>query len=57
MKKLSWDNLGTVLSQEMKNYPDGMLIKTDSDSTHGAVVKLMDNARSAGVKAISIDRM
>ena len=56
-EEIAADNLGTVLSQEMKNYPDGMLIKTDSDSTHGAVVKLMDNARSAGVKAISIDRM
>jgi biopolymer transport protein ExbD len=34
-----------------------MLIKTDSDSTHGALVKLMDKARYAGVKAISIDKI
>ncbi len=51
------DRLGTVLSQEIKNYPDGLMIETDEDSTHGAVVKLMDKARYAGVKAISIDRM
>jgi biopolymer transport protein ExbD/biopolymer transport protein TolR len=51
------DMLGTILAQEIKNYPDGMLIKTDSDSTHGALVKLMDNARYAGVKAISIDKI
>ncbi len=51
------DMLGTVLSQEIKNYPDGMLIKTDGDSSHGAVVKLMDKARYAGVKAISIDKI
>jgi biopolymer transport protein ExbD len=51
------DMLGTILAQEIKNYPDGMLIKTDSDSTHGALVKLMDKARYAGVKAISIDKI
>jgi len=49
--------LGSTLSQEMKNYPDGLLIKTSSNSTHGAVVRLMDKARYAGVKAISIDRI
>ncbi len=49
--------LGDVLSKEMPNYPDGMLIRTDGDATHGTVVTLMDKARSAGVKAISIDKM
>ena len=51
------DRLGTVLSQEIKNYPDGLLIETDGDATHGAVVTLMDKARYAGVKAISLDQM
>ena len=51
------DRLGTILSQEIKNYPDGLLIETDGDATHGAVVTLMDKARYAGVKAISLDRM
>ncbi len=51
------DRLGTILSQETKNYPDGLLIQTDGDSTHGAVVKLMDKARYAGVKAISLDQI
>lgn len=51
------DMLGTILSQEIKNYPDGMLIKTDGNSTHGALVRLMDKARYAGVKAISIDKI
>jgi len=54
-EEISPDRLGTVLSQEIKNYPDGLLIQTDGDSTHGAVVKLMDKARYAGVKAISLD--
>ena len=51
------DMLGTVLSQQIKDYPDGLLIKTDGDATHGAVVTLMDKARYAGVKAISIDKI
>lgn len=50
-------SLGDVLTKEMPNYPDGMLIRTDGDATHGTVVTLMDKARSAGVKAISIDKM
>ena len=55
-EEISPDLLGTTLAAEIKNYPDGMLIKTDGDATHGAVVKLMDKARYAGVKAISIDK-
>lgn len=56
-EEISPDKLGTVLSQEMKNYPDGMMIETDGDATHGAVVRLMDKARFAGVKAISLDQI
>ena len=56
-EEVSPDILGTVLSTEIKNYPDGLLIKTDADATHGAVVTLMDKARYAGVKAISIDKI
>lgn len=56
-EEISPDSLDTVLSQEIKNYPDGMLIETDGDATHGAVVKLMDKARYAGVKAISLDEI
>lgn len=56
-EEIDGEDLGDVLSKEMENYPDGMLIRTDGDATHGTVVKLMDKARSAGVKAISIDKM
>jgi biopolymer transport protein ExbD/biopolymer transport protein TolR len=51
------DMLGTVLAQEIKNYPDGLMIQADGESTHGAVAKLMDKARYAGVKAISLDQI
>ena len=56
-EEVSPDSLGTVLSQEVKNYPDGLLIETDGEATHGAVVTLMDKARYAGVKAISLDQI
>ena len=56
-EEVSVDRLGTVLSQEMKNYPDGLLIETDGEANHGAVVTLMDKARYAGVKAISLDQI
>lgn len=56
-EEVSVDRLGTVLSQEMKNYPDGLLIETDGEATHGAVVTLMDKARYARVKAISLDQI
>lgn len=55
--EVSLDSLGTVLNQEVKNYPDGLLIETDGEATHGAVVTLMDKARYAGVKAISLDQI
>lgn len=56
-EEVSPDSLGTVLSQEVKNYPDGLLIETDGEANHGAVVTLMDKARYAGVKAISLDQI
>lgn len=56
-EEVSQERLGEILSQEVKNYPDGLMIETDGDATHGAVVTVMDKARAAGVKAISIDSM
>ena len=56
-EEVSPDSLGTILTKEMKNYPDGLLIQTDGEATHGAVVKLMDKARYAGIKAISIGQI
>ncbi len=56
-EEVSPDILGTVLSQQIQQYPDGLLIQADGDASHGAVVKLMDKARYAGVKAISMDKI
>ncbi|MDR1327574.1 MAG: biopolymer transporter ExbD [Heliobacteriaceae bacterium] len=48
------NELEKFIAQNSKEYPDGLLIKTDADSTHGAIVKLMDSARNAGVTSISV---
>ena len=47
------DLLSTIknLSQEKS---DGLLIQASGDSSHQSVVRLMDNARNAGVQSISI---
>ena len=37
-----------------KDYPDGMMIETDGNSSHGAVVKIMDSARNSGITSISV---
>ena len=46
--------LKELLSSNISEYPDGLMILSASDSTHGAVVKLMDEARNAGFLNISI---
>ena len=50
-------DLANVIKSNMDQYPDGLMIQADGDSSHGAVVKLMDEARSAGVKNISVTQI
>ena len=45
-----------IVAENIKDYPDGMLIQVDDDAEHGVVVKLMDSARNAGVTSISLSR-
>ncbi len=49
-------DLEQTVSENSKDYPDGLLIQVDDDAEHGAVVKLMDSARNAGVTSISLSR-
>ena len=46
--------LPEILRASLSEYPDGLMILSESDSTHGAIVKLMDEARNAGFLNISI---
>ena len=50
------DDLVKVISENIKDYPDGLLIQSDDDAEHGAIVKLMDSARNVGVTSISLGR-
>lgn len=43
-----------TLKENSKEKDGGLLIRAAENSTHGAVVKLMDMARSAGVFSISL---
>ncbi len=46
--------VGQVVAEQAQERPDGLLIMTEPEATHGAVVKLMDEARNNGVTNISI---
>lgn len=55
--EIAADKLETEIKKLAKDYPDGLLIKTDADSSHGAMVKVMDSARNSGITSISIDEI
>ena len=52
--EISVKELGSVIKEQSTQNPDGLLIITQENATHGAVVKLMDEARNNGVSNISI---
>ena len=43
-----------MMEEQAQENSDGLLIMTQDNATHGAVVKLMDEARNVGVTNISI---
>ena len=56
-EEVSAKDLDKAIKAQLKEYPDGLMIKSDADATHGAVVKVMDSARNAGVTSISVDQI
>lgn len=46
--------LADMITEQAQENTDGLLIMTQDNATHGAVVKLMDEARNVGVTNISI---
>ena len=56
-EQISGNNLEKAIKSQAANYPDGLLIKTDADSSHGAMVKVMDSARNSGITSISVDQL
>lgn len=47
-------DLEKSLKEIAKDFPDGMMIEADGNSSHGAIVKVMDNARNSGITSISV---
>lgn len=48
------NELISVIKEKVQTLPEGLLIQTQPEATHGAVVRLMDKARDAGVTNISV---
>lgn len=48
------EDLKSTIETAYKEKTDGLLIRADGNSTHGAVVKVMDAAQSIGVQNISV---
>lgn len=53
-QEISASDLEIAIKQKLKDFPEGLLILAQPDASHGAVVKLMDKARDAGVTNISV---
>lgn len=53
-QEIDADQLESVISSQSKTLTDGLLIQSDPEATHGAIVKLMDSARNSGVTNISV---
>ncbi|MBS4759074.1 MAG: biopolymer transporter ExbD [Clostridium sp.] len=53
-QEISSAQLEDAIKERIKDFPEGLLILAQPDATHGAVVKLMDEARNAGVTNISV---
>lgn len=56
-EEVSTPELESFLKAHAKDYTDGLLIQTDGESTHGAIVKVMDFARNSGITSISVSEM
>ena len=56
-EEIAVNELESYLKSNAKDYPDGMMIETDGESTHGAIVKVMDSARNSGITSISISEI
>jgi len=53
-EEVSAKELGATIKEQSQTMTDGLMIEADGNSDHGTVVRLMDEARGAGVESISI---
>lgn len=52
--EIAIEDLSNAISEKMKTCPDGLLVIPEPNSEHGALVKLIDVARSVGVSSVSV---
>ncbi len=55
--EVSEKDLYKTIKERAKVSPDGLIIQAQGDSYHQSVVKVMDEARNAGVTSISLTQM
>ncbi len=53
-EEIAPEKLEETIKEQAKINPEGVVIETSDDTTNGAMVKVMDSARNAGVTAISV---
>lgn len=53
-EEIASEKLDSTIKELAKTNPEGVLIETSQETTHGAMVKVMDSARNAGVNAVSV---
>ena len=53
-EEIADNDLFNTIKNKSQTLTDGLMIEAEGDSQHGCVVKLMDTARNAGVKSISL---
>lgn len=53
-KTIDGERLMVLIKEAYQAQKDGLLIKADQESTHGAVVKVMDTAQQIGIQNISV---
>lgn len=56
-KEIAANDLENTIKEQIKINPEGVIIQTSDETTNGAMVKVMDSARNAGVTAISVSEM
>ena len=53
-EEIAENDLFNTIKNKSQTLTDGLMIEAEGDSQHGCVVKLMDTARNAEVKSISL---
>lgn len=53
-QEVAENNLQSRIEEVFKEKKEGLLIRADQDSTHGAVVLIMDAAQQVGIQNVSV---